>query len=94
MRTFYVYIICNKHNNVLYIGMTNDLVRRVLEHKCKAAKGFTAKYNCYKLVWFEEHQHSDDALKREMLLKNWRRSWKNELVESENPEWQDLAEGW
>lgn len=93
MRTFYVYMMCNKHNNVLYTGMTNDLIRRVLEHKYKATKGFTAKYNCDKLVWFEEYQSSDEALTRERLLKKWRRNW-NELVERKNPEWKDLAEGW
>ncbi len=94
MNIFFVYIMCNKYNNVLYIGMTNDLVRRVGEHKNKAAKGFTAKYNCNKLVWFEEHSDCDEALIREKQLKNWLRDWKNQLVEKENPNWKDLAEDW
>ena len=94
MKTFFVYMLSNKYNNVLYIGMTNDLVRRVSEHKQKAVKGFTAKYNCNKLVWFEEHSDSDEALTREKQLKNWQRDWKNQLVEKENLEWKDLSEDW
>ena len=92
MKTFYVYILANKYNNVLYIGMTNDLIRRVFEHKEKSAKGFTAKYNCGKLVWFEEHSDRNIALTREKLLKKWNRDWKNQLIEKGNPEWNDLAE--
>ncbi len=84
----------NKYNNVLYTGMTNDLVRRVFEHKNKAARGFTFKYNCDKLVWFEEHTDTEEALTRERLLKRWPREWKNKLVHGENPEWNDLAEDW
>lgn len=87
-------MVSNSHNNVLYIGMTNDLERRIGEHKAKAIKGFTAKYNCNKLVWFEEHLSSDDALKREKLLKRWRREWKDQLIEKNNPGWADLADGW
>ena len=94
MKAFFVYMLSNKYDNVLYIGMTNDLTRRVSEHKQKVVKGFTAKYNCNKLVWFEEHSDSDEALTREKQLKNWKRDWKNQLIEKENPDWRDLSEEW
>ncbi|WP_411275237.1 GIY-YIG nuclease family protein [Daejeonella sp.] len=94
METFFVYMLTNKYNKVLYTGMTNDLSRRVFEHKNKSAKGFTAKYNCVKLVWFEGHTDADEALTRERLIKRWPREWKNRLVERENGEWRDLADDW
>ena len=94
MEPFFVYMVTNKYNNVLYTGMTNDLSRRVFEHKNKSAKGFTAKYNCVKLVWFEGHTDADEALTRERLIKRWPREWKNRLVERDNGEWRDLAEDW
>ncbi|MGV3684877.1 MAG: GIY-YIG nuclease family protein [Daejeonella sp.] len=94
MKTFFVYMLTNKYNNVLYTGMTNDLVRRVLEHKGKATKGLTHKYNCVKLVWFEDHTDAGEAFTRERLIKRWPHDWKNKLVERGNPEWKDLAEGW
>jgi putative endonuclease len=87
-------MLANKYNNVLYTGMTNDLTRRIFEHKQKAVKGFTYKYNCDKLVWFEEYADAEEALTRERLIKRWPRAWKNKLVEKDNPEWRDLAEDW
>ena len=81
----------NKSNRVLYIGVTNDLVRRVCEHKEKRIKGFTQKYNCTKLVYFEETEYVYSALEREKQLKNWHREWKENLISEMNPAWEDLA---
>ena len=90
-KTGYIYFMCNAHNNVLYVGVTNDLARRVAEHKAKVNKGFTHKYNCDKLVYFEEYDLLTDAIAREKQIKNWKREWKNELVSKVNPEWLDLS---
>jgi putative endonuclease len=81
----------NKYNNVLYIGVTNDLVRRIAEHKAKINKGFTYKYNVDKLVYFEKFALLTDAIAREKQLKNWKHEWKDALINKENPEWNDLA---
>jgi putative endonuclease len=81
----------NTYNNVLYIGITSDLYRRITEHKSKEIKGFTQKYNCDKLVYFEEFENIEDAINREKQLKNWKREWKNKLIEAMNPEWKDLT---
>jgi putative endonuclease len=81
----------NHYNNVLYIGVTNDVVRRVAEHKAKINKGFTYKYNCDKLVYYETFSLMTDAIAREKQLKNWKREWKNELVIGFNVEWRDLS---
>jgi putative endonuclease len=91
-KTAFVYFISNTHNNVLYIGVTNNLLRRVAEHKVKVNKGFTYKYNCDKLVYFEEYDFVIDAIAREKQLKNWKREWKNALVNKANPAWNDLSE--
>jgi len=88
----YIYFMANKHNNVLYVGVTNDLRRRVAEHIAKINKGFTYKYNCDKLVYFEIIISITDAIKREKQLKNWKREWKDELISSMNPNWNDLSE--
>jgi putative endonuclease len=82
----------NHYNNVLYIGVTNNIVRRVAEHKAKINKGFTYKYNCDKLVYYEIFNLMTDAIAREKQLKNWKREWKNELIIGFNPEWKDLSE--
>ena len=87
----YVYFMANPWNTVLYIGMTNNLERRVAEHKEKVNEGFTKTYNCVKLVYYEVFDLMDDAIAREKQLKNWKRAWKNELVEGVNPEWRDLG---
>ena len=88
----YIYFMTNHYNNVLYIGVTNDIVRRVAEHKAKINKGFTYKYNCNKLVYYEEFNLMIDAIAREKQLKNWKREWKNELILGFNTEWKDLSE--
>ena len=90
MNEYFVYMLANKHNNVLYIGVTNNIRRRVYEHKKKLLKGFTSQYNCTKLVWYEEFQEIDLAIAREKQLKNWKREWKNALIEKSNPNWCEL----
>jgi putative endonuclease len=90
MKTFYVYMMASKKNGTLYIGVTNDLVRRVWEHKHNIIQGFTQKYNIHKLVWFEATSDINAAIVREKRMKKWRRQWKIDLIEKENPEWVDL----
>ncbi len=88
----YVYFMTNKSNSVLYIGITSDLTKRVNQHKNHEYEGFTDKYNCTKLVYFEECNDIMAAIAREKQLKNWHRDWKNNLVNQMNPEWKDLSE--
>jgi len=88
--SYFVYIMSNKPNGVLYIGVTNDLIRRVFEHKQHLAKGFTARYNLDKLVWFEQTEDINSGISKEKQLKNWHRQWKVNLIEQTNPNWQDL----
>ena len=88
--TYYVYILASKRNGTLYIGVTNNLKRRVYEHKHRLMPGFTAKYNVHHLVYFEATDNSYTAITREKQLKKWNRAWKIELIESKNPEWRDL----
>ena len=88
----YIYFLTNHYNNVLYVGVTNDLMRRIAEHKAKINKGFTYKYNCDKLVYYEVYTLIVDAIAREKQLKNWKREWKNKLIKDFNPEWRDLSE--
>jgi putative endonuclease len=90
MKQFYVYIITNKNDSVLYIGVTNDLVRRVYEHKNKLAPGFSDKYSLNKLVYYEILDDPENAIKREKQLKAWHRDWKDELITSANSDWKDL----
>ena len=91
MKKYYIYMLCNQSNSTLYVGVTNDLERRVAEHKGHLNKGsFTDKYNCGKLVYYEEYEYIDQAISREKQLKNWKREWKNKLVETLNPQWEDL----
>ncbi|MDR1518082.1 MAG: GIY-YIG nuclease family protein [Dysgonamonadaceae bacterium] len=87
-----IYFMTNNYNNVLYVGVTNNLVRRIAEHKAKIDEGYTYKYNCDKLVYYEEFNLMIDAIAREKQLKNWKREWKNQLVKDFNPEWKDLSE--
>ena len=91
-RRYYVYLMTNWNHRVMYVGVTNDLVRRLYEHKSKLVKGFTEKYNVDKLVYFEETNDVQSALAREKEIKKWRREKKNALVVSVNPEWKDLVE--
>jgi putative endonuclease len=88
----YIYSLTNRYNTVLYVGVTNNLVRRIAEHKAKINKGFTYKYNCDKLVYYEMFTQVIEAIAREKQLKNWKREWKNKLVNDFNPEWDDLSE--
>ena len=82
----------NKPNGVLYVGVTNDLIRRVYEHRNHLVKGFTAKYNLEMLVWFEQTDDVNSAIAREKQLKNWHRQWKIDLIEKQNPSWLDMYE--
>lgn len=93
-RHYYVYLLTNRHNTVLYTGVTNNLERRVHEHKTKAIPGFTAQYNVNKLVYFEETINVQAAIAREKEIKGWRREKKDALVDSINPDWKDLSEEW
>ena len=90
MKKMYVYIITNDRNGTLYIGVTNDLVRRIYEHKNCLAGGFSCKYKLDKLVYYEIYEDSENAIKREKTLKRYNRNWKKDLIESMNPEWKDL----
>ena len=88
--TYYVYILASKPYGTLYIGVTNDLVRRIHEHRTDASEGFTKKYGVHDLVYFEESDSIESAIEREKRMKKWRRNCKIELVERSNPHWQDL----
>jgi putative endonuclease len=90
---FYVYPLASKKHGTLYLGVTNDLVRRVYEHRTKAVPGFTKRYDVDKLVWFEIYDDVTSAITREKELKKWRRDWKIRLIEEENPGWVDLYPG-
>ncbi|MCI0335221.1 MAG: GIY-YIG nuclease family protein [Planctomycetes bacterium] len=93
MRRYYVYIMTNKSRS-LYTGVTNDLERRVFEHKHKLIPGFTSKYNITQLVWFEDFDDIMQAIEGEKRIKGWRRSKKIALIESKNSNWRDLAQDW
>lgn len=93
MNSYYVYILANKKNGTLYIGVTSRLIERIYEHKQKLAEGFTKKYGVDKLVYYEETSDVKSAIEREKRLKKWNRQWKIELIEKENPKWEDLYEG-
>ena len=93
-KSYYVYILTNWNDKVMYVGMTNNLERRVYEHKHKLVEGFTAKYQVNKLVYYEETSDVNSALTREKEIKKWRREKKNRLVQEVNPTWQDLSELW
>ncbi len=92
-RSFYVYILANRIGGTLYIGVTNDLIRRVAEHKLKLVKGFTKKYSVGMLVYFEQFEDVENAIKREKQLKKYNRAWKVRLIEELNPNWDDLYAG-
>jgi putative endonuclease len=88
---FYVYILTSRKHGTLYIGVTNDLIRRVNQHQSKAVPGFTARYNVNALVYFEIFDDPVSAIAREKRLKKWNREWKIQLIESKNPNWVDLS---
>jgi putative endonuclease len=87
---YYVYLLASGRHGTLYLGVTNDLVRRVYEHKNKVTRGFTAQYDVNRLLWFETYDDPSNAIAREKELKKWRRDWKIALIEEANPDWEDL----
>ncbi len=91
-RRFFVYILSNRRRGVLYIGLTNDLIRRLSEHKAKLVPGFTKTYGVVMLVYYEEYSSIMEARAREATLKRWRRAWKIALIDKFNPDWRDLAD--
>jgi putative endonuclease len=92
-RCYYVYILASKIGGTLYIGVTNDLIRRVAEHKSKVIESFTEKYDVARLVYFEQFDDPENAIKREKRLKKWNRAWKVRLIEKSNPNWDALYPG-
>ena len=89
-RSYYVYILASRIGGTLYVGITNDLIRRVFEHKSKSTPGFTERYDVAKLVYFEQFDDPENAIKRERRIKKWNRAWKIRLIEEFNPNWEDL----
>ncbi len=92
-RSFYVYILASRIGGTLYIGATNDLIRRVAEHRLKLLESFTKKYEVARLVYFEQFDDAENAIRREKRLKKWNRAWTIRLVEEFNPNWDDLYSG-
>ena len=91
-RRFFVYILSNTCHGVLYVGVTNDLARRVAQHKAKVVPGFTKTYGVLMLVYYEEYSSISQARTREATLKRWRRAWKIQLIDEFNPDWRDLSD--
>lgn len=85
-----VYMLASRRNGTLYIGVTSELIPRVWKHKNNLVDGFTKRYGVNRLVWYEQHNTMESAIQREKQMKKWRRKWKMELIEKENPEWRDL----
>ena len=85
-----VYVLANKPNGTLYIGVTSNLVQRVWQHKNDLVEGFTKRYGIHRLVWFEAHESMESAITREKMLKRWKRAWKIRLIQEANPKWSDL----
>ena len=94
MEQYCVYLLSNKNNTVIYTGMTSNLIKRIYQHKTKYYKGFTSRYNCDKLVYFEVFTYVNQAIAREKQIKAGSGKRKELLINSENPEWKDLSEGW
>ncbi len=92
MREGFVYILTNRKNGVLYIGVTNDLAKRAEQHRAGSVPGFAKKYQCRRLIWFERFDNIHDARVVERRMKAWKRDWKIELIEKANPEWSDLRD--
>ncbi len=90
MNEYFIYILASKQNGTLYVGITNDIVRRVFQHKNNEVEGFTAKYQAHRLVWYESCSDVHGAIAREKQLKKWNRKWKLALIEESNPQWRDL----
>jgi putative endonuclease len=89
-RSYWVYILASRIGGTLYIGVTNDLVRRVYEHRSDLVPGFTSDYAVHRLVYYEQHSTAESAIQREKRLKKWKRDWKIALIEKQNPNWDDL----
>ena len=89
---YYVYILASRKDGAIYVGITNDIVRRIYEHRTKVIQGFTSKYNITRLVWFEIYNDPISAISLEKELKKWKRAWKVQLIEAQNPQWDDLYE--
>lgn len=89
-KKYYVYILASERNGTLYTGFTNDLIKRVYQHKEKSIEGFTKKYNVNQLVYYEIFDNAEPAIKREKCIKDYKREWKINLIEKENSEWKDL----
>ena len=87
---YFVYIMASQRHGTLYVGVTNNLIRRVYEHREKITPGFTSKYNVNRLVWFDQTDSIEAAIQHEKRLKHWQRAWKIEMIEKANPEWEDL----
>jgi putative endonuclease len=87
-----VYLLANRRNGTLYVGVTSDLIKRIWEHRNHVVAGFTQKYGVDKLVWYEPHGSMESAIQREKTIKEWKRAWKLNLIERTNPEWVDLYE--
>ncbi|OUS11421.1 hypothetical protein A9Q93_11295 [Nonlabens dokdonensis] len=94
MKTMYTYIMAHVKNKLFYVGVTNNIKQRVFDHKNATFETHVGKFNIKQLVWFEKHDKPAIAFRREKLIKNWKREYKINLVESINPEWKDLAEEW
>jgi len=94
MKKYFVYILASKRNGTLYIGMTNDVERRIYEHKVGISNGFTAKYGVKSLVYYETFDDPMSAIIREKRMKKWKRAWKIKLIEKANPNWEDLSKEW
>ena len=92
MKQYCVYILTNKRNGTLYIGVTGNLPQRIQQHKEKIVEGFTKKYNLNKLVYYEQTENVTSAIEREKQLKKWKRKWKLDLIKKDNPDWKDLSE--
>ena len=90
MRDYYIYILANKKNGTLYLGVTNNLIKRVYEHRQNFVEGFTKRYDIHRLVYYEQTNDSYSAIQREKRMKKWKREWKIELIERFNPGWKDL----
>ena len=94
MKQYYVYILASRRNGTLYVGVTNDLLRRMYEHRHGLVPGFTKKYGVHILVYYEETPDVKAAIAREKQIKKWNRAWKLEIIESMNPDWNDLSAEW
>jgi putative endonuclease len=89
-KRMWVYILASQRNGTIYCGVTNDLIRRVHQHRSNATEGFTSRYGVTQLVWFEEHDGPEAAIKREKAIKSWPRKWKLNVIEAKNPDWKNL----